>query len=119
MRLKHIKQLQRQSKRLKVQRVNKRTLRVESQSDPAVPHTVRVQFQPNGIVHAQCDCEWARIHGTPCTHVMAALEHLAEIKGRRLSYWLSSEDARKQKHRVFYLVGRDEHSGLWITSRAA
>lgn len=117
MKLKHIKQLQRQSKRLQVTRVDKFTLRVASQSDPTSPHEVRVKFDADGVVHAQCDCEWARIHGAPCTHVMAALEHLAETKGRRLSYWSTQEDARKQKHRVFYLTGRDKTEGLWITSR--
>jgi hypothetical protein len=52
---------------------------------------------------------------------MAALEYLASKKNRRLSFWTSQADARRQKQRVFYLSagGQDpDDEGVWITSRA-
>jgi len=49
---------------------------------------------------------------------MAALEHLAARKGRRLSFWLSEDDARRQKRRVFFMPDKRQKNGVWITSRS-
>jgi hypothetical protein len=51
---------------------------------------------------------------------MAALEFLASSKGRKLSFWSTLEEAKRQKHRVFFLTasGKRGEDGVWITSRA-
>lgn len=51
---------------------------------------------------------------------MAALETLAASKGRTLSYWLTEDQARRQRHRRFFLTRageRQQVEGVWITSR--
>jgi hypothetical protein len=51
---------------------------------------------------------------------MAALEYLAGMKERTLSFWPTQADARRQKQRVFYLTGSHQNTdteGVWITSR--
>lgn len=118
MKPKNIKALQSESRDLQVRVVNRRTLVVESLSDPQGAHIVEVDFRPNNTVHAQCTCEWSQFRGVACKHVMAALEFLAEQKGRTLSFWLSVDDARRQKHRTFTLVhGNQRTQPIWITSR--
>ncbi len=122
MRPKHIKQLQTQSRQLTVRRVDHHTFVVESVSNPNANHIVTVRFDKDGTVRARCTCPWAINRGVACTHVMAALEYLASRKGRTLSFWLSDEDAYRQKHRIFYLAGGSRDvgdSGVWITSRSA
>ncbi len=121
MKPKHIKQLQTRSRKLKARYLRNGVIAVESQTNDNVSHIVTYQFAPDGTVHATCTCEWAEHNGTACAHVMAALEHLAAIKHRSLSYWENREAAERQKQRIFRLVGT-EHSReddiIWITSRA-
>lgn len=116
---KHIKKLQSTSRDLRVMSINANTLLVESQSDNVNNHIVTVRFLPNGEVHATCDCEWSQFNGVACSHIMAALEHIASRKGRTLSFWKSEADARRQKHRIFRLTNRTGKTGeaVWITSR--
>jgi hypothetical protein len=57
-----------------------------------------------------------------CSHVIAALEALAAKRGRTLSFWNDYDQARRQKHRTFYLSARRnkrDTDGIWITSRQA
>lgn len=120
MRPKYIKRLQAESKRLHVRRVDRQTYAVESTTNPLAQHIVTVRFGPHNTVHARCTCPWAINRGVACSHVMATLDHLAGQKGRRLSFWLTQEDAERQKHRTFYLAGAShEEEGVWITSRPA
>lgn len=115
---KNIKQLQNRSRHLQARLVDKNTLVVSSVSNPLANHVVTVQFDKNGkVVHARCTCPWAINHGVGCSHVMAALEYLAGLKDRTLSFWGSKEDALRQKQRLFFLEGENS-SGVWITSRA-
>lgn len=118
MKPKQIKFIQAKSRDMHVMHINPTTLLVESQSDDLNNHVVRVQFMPNGEVRTECTCEWSQYHGVACAHTMAALEHLAERKGRTLSFWLTENDARRQKQRIFYLTHRKHPTdGVWITSR--
>jgi len=112
----NIKSLQHESRRLRVREVDRNTFVVQSTTNPSANHIVTVCFGPHGeTVHARCTCAWAMHNGIACTHVMAALEHLAAYKDRTLSFWQTEADARRQKQRVFQLTnGRD---GVWITSR--
>lgn len=121
MKPKHIKQLQRQSRKLQARRVDKHTLAVESTSNPQASHIVTVRFEPNGMIHARCTCPWAQNRGIACSHVMAALEYLAERKRRTLSFWETEKEARRQKQRVFFLTSDSltPDDGVWITSRGA
>ena len=113
----NIKDLQANSRHLRPRLVDADTVIVESASDPESNHTVTIQFKPDGIVHARCTCPWAEHHGVACSHVMAALEYLASLKNRTLSFWTDPEQAHRQKRRVFYLEG-ENRQGIWITSRA-
>jgi len=115
---KRIKKLQTESRRLKTWQVDHNTLVVESDSNPLMQYVVTVRFGKDGTVRARCTCDWAKHQGVGCSHVMAALEYLASLKDRTLSFWLSEEEAKRQKHRVFRLMG-DRRNRIWITSRAA
>lgn len=119
MQLRNVKKLQQESRQLHVRRVDLQTLVVESKTDPLGAHIVRVKFLANGVVETDCTCPWsARFHGVGCTHVMAALEFLAEQKGRTLSFWLTEADAERQKQRLFSLTNkRRPEQPLYITSR--
>ena len=116
---KQIKNLQHDSRHLKVTMIDMHTMVVESESNPALNHVVTVTFGANNTVKARCTCQWARHNGVACTHVMAALEHLAGLKDRTLSFWLDQAAARRQKQRTFRLVGGNADEGVWITSRGA
>ena len=120
MKPKHIKSLQTTSRELTCRMLDKHTIVVTSASNPNGHHVVTVHFDESNHVHARCTCEWARHRGVGCSHVMAALEHMANLKKRTLSFWTNEDDARRQKHRRFFLVGGgNEKQGIWITSRAA
>lgn len=118
MKPKHIKQLQAQSRKLQARRVDHDTFVVESISNPVANHVVTVKFERDGTIHTRCTCEWAVNQGIACSHVMAALEHLASMRGRTLSFWLTEEEAKRQKQRVFCLADQRRDDGVWITSRA-
>lgn len=122
MKPKQIKKLQAQSRRLETRRVDKHTFVVQSTSNRNASHVVTVEFSPGDRLRARCTCEWALNRGVGCRHVMAALEYLASMKQRTLSFWPTEADAKRQKQRVFYLDGgeqdRSQSSGVWITSRA-
>lgn len=117
MKPKHIKRIQSRSRRLKVRQIARDTFVVTSASNPVANHIVTVSFGPDATVRARCTCPWAINHGVACAHVMAALEYLAARKERTLSFWGTAEEARRQKHRLFFLAGDDD--GVWITSRSA
>ena len=114
---KNLKRLQAQGKELNANIVNRHTLVVESTSSPLANHIVTVEYRADGTIHARCTCPWALNGGVACSHVIAALERLANTKGRTLSFWHRKEDAERQKHRVFYLEGARDGEGVWITSR--
>lgn len=120
MRPKRIKQLQAKSRNLRVMSITPNKLVVESRSNEFNNHIVTVEFLPGGEVRTGCTCEWSQFRGIACAHTMAALEHLAAQKGRTLSFWLTEDDARRQRHRIFALKNREhpDGEGVWITSRA-
>lgn len=121
MKPKNIKILQAQSRNLQARRVDKHTLVVQSASNPLANHIVTVEFGPDDTIHARCTCPWAINRGVACSHVMAALEYLASLKDRTLSFWTEREAALRQKNRVFYISGErdpDREDGVWVTSRA-
>jgi hypothetical protein len=119
---KQIKKLQAQSRRLETRRVDKHTFVVQSTSNHRASHVVTVDFGPGDRLRARCTCEWALNRGVGCRHVMAALEYMAAMKRRTLSFWSTEAEAKRQKQRVFYLDGGEQDSsyqgGVWITSRA-
>jgi hypothetical protein len=122
MKPKKIKELQARSKRLSV--------RIFDPINPGDPYAmivssgtwrtlnriVTVKFEDDGTINARCTCRWAQFGGTACSHVIAALQKLAERKQRKLSFWLTAEEAYRQKQALFRLKnGNDE---IWITSRS-
>ena len=121
MKPKNIKTLQRRGKDLEAHVLNAHTIIVSSTTGSSANHVVTVEYEPDDIIRARCTCAWAINGGIGCSHVIAALEKLAEIKGRTLSFWDDRDEAERQKRRLFYLAGgkRSEDQGLWITSRAA
>lgn len=119
---KNIKQLQERSRDLEARRVDKNTYVVSSITNSSASHVVTVNFADDGhTVQARCTCAWAIYNGIACSHVLAALEYMASLKERTLSFWNDEEIARRQKHRLFHLVGdeKKEQDGIWITSRSA
>lgn len=115
---KNVKKLQSESRQLEVRPVTKNTLVVASDSNPSMQYIVSVRFGRHGEVYARCTCDWARHNGMGCTHVMAALEYLASLKDRTLSFWSEEDDAKRQKQRVFKLIDKRQNR-IWITSRNA
>ncbi len=118
MRPTQIKTLQARSRDLNVMSLNPRTFVVESRSNEYQNHIVHIDFLPDDEVKATCTCPWSQYNGVACAHAMAAMEYLAARKGRRLSFWLTEDDARRQKRRVFFMPDRRDDDGVWITSRA-
>jgi len=121
MRPKRIKFLQTRSKHLPtvvidpVEKGDPYVVVVGSRSNRYLNRVVTVKFEPDGTVNARCTCQWAHFGGTGCVHVIAALQKLASRKQRTLSFWLSPEEARRQKQHLIKLRGVDED--IWITSR--
>lgn len=117
----NIKQLQRESRQLSVQHHAPGHIIVGSGSEAGKHHTVEYQFAEDGkTVYASCSCPWGQHQGIGCSHMMAAMEFLANSKGRTLSFWPSVDDAERQNQRMFYLTTpTTPEQGLWITSRGA
>jgi uncharacterized Zn finger protein len=118
----HLKDLHTKSKTLDVRLIKPprhgEPYRAIVASGSALGHLVTIWFEPEGTIAATCTCPWAEHGGIGCKHVMAALSRLAELKQSTLSFWLTQEDARRQKRRVFRLVAAPAAAdGLWITSR--
>lgn len=118
MKPKNIKQIQRRSRNLKVGRVDNYTFAVDSSSDDEQRHIVKLIPDEDGRIHGSCTCEWSQFQGIACVHVMATLNHVANQKGRKLSFWRSKADAIRQKNRIFELLGLRPADPVWITSRA-
>jgi uncharacterized Zn finger protein len=118
---KNIKQAQSRSRKLNARVVGRQTVIVDSQTEAPGRHAVTVRYRPDSqVIEASCTCSWSAHQGVACAHVMAALATLAERKGRALSYWLTEEEARRQRHRRFFLTRTGERGeGVWVTSRPA
>ncbi|MDX1991004.1 MAG: SWIM zinc finger family protein [bacterium] len=114
---KDIKRLQARSRKLHARVIAPNTLIVESHSKTALNHVVTIEMDGEGTLHARCTCPWAQNGGFGCSHVLAALSHLAASKDRAISFWLSKEDAERQRHRMLHLAGDGSSEGIWITTR--
>ena len=115
----HIKQIQARSRKLKVGRVDDFTFAVDSSTDPNQRHMVTLIPDKDGRIQSSCTCEWSQFRGVGCVHVLATLNHVAEQKGRKLSFWQTRADAKRQKNRMFELTGTRKQEQVWITSRAS
>lgn len=123
MRPKKIKNLQTRSKKLMVRVIDPVEAHdpfiviVGSSSNSNFNRIVTIKFEPDGRISARCTCKWAEHGGVGCSHVLAALNRLATRKKRILSFWLTVEEAQRQKQRVFQLSANGGQEKLWITSR--
>src|SRR5437016_188178 len=99
----NIKSLQAKARRLKTTVIDRTTVLVESHSTPN--HIVSLRLRRDGTVTARCTCSWAQHGGTACSHILAALTTLAEQKQRKVSFWLSPEEAHRQHHHVLEVSG--------------
>jgi uncharacterized Zn finger protein len=122
MRPKKIKDLQARSKKLMVRIMDPvepgdpYIMIVNSGTNPYLSRVVTIKFGHDGTISARCTCQWAQHGGMGCTHVIAALSKLAARKKRALSFWLTPEEAHRQKQHLLRLSdGRTEN--IWITSR--
>ena len=115
---KHIKQLQHRSRNLSARQVGRQTIMVDSSTEAPGRHAVTIRYhEDGGHITAYCTCNWSNHNGVACSHVMAALTMLASKKNRALSYWLTEDEARRQRHKRFFLSRGGESEGVWITSR--
>jgi uncharacterized Zn finger protein len=120
MRPREIKKLQARSRHLIARVVAPNTLVVASRSNPNSQHIVTLDYRPNGTIYARCTCPWAQNGGFGCSHVMAALNHLAAKQQRSISFWPEREMAERQKHRMLRLKGAEEQDrAIYITTRPA
>jgi hypothetical protein len=117
MKPKDIKHLQAQSRGLRAEIVGPNTLVVTSRSNPNLNHLVTIEVRADGELGARCTCAWSKHGGYGCSHVMAALAHLAANKKRRISFWLSEDDARRQRNHTLRLEGGRGGDPIWITTR--
>jgi hypothetical protein len=115
----NIKNIQSRSRHLNVGRVDDFTFAVNSSSDPNQRHIVKLVPDKKGRIHSRCTCEWSQFRGVGCVHVMATLNAVAQQKGRKLSFWQTLADAKRQKNRTFELTGTNTNEQVWITSRAS
>ncbi len=117
---KHIKKVQTRSRKLHARQVGRQTIVVDSATEAPGRHIVTVRWDPtHGRIVTTCTCNWSNHNGVACTHVMAALELLAGKKGRRLSYWQTEDEARRQRHKRLFLTRGGDTKGVWVTSRPA
>ena len=101
--IRNVKGLQKKSRRLEVKATkDPHVVAVKSGSQENVWYMVRFN---RDFTEATCTCPWAQKGGKNCSHVMAAIRYLARLKGHRVSFWLSEEDARRQKRRIVNLAG--------------
>jgi hypothetical protein len=114
---KHIKQIQRRAHRLNVRQVGRQTIMVDSATEAPGRHAVTIRYDGSGNITAYCTCNWSNHNGVACSHVMAALDMIASKKGKALSFWLTEDDARRQRHKRFFLSRGGEAEGVWVTSR--
>lgn len=115
-----IKKLQARSRNLGVRRAAPNTLVVYSRSNPNSQHIVTLESEKGGVIHARCTCPWAQNGGYGCSHVMAALNHVATRQKRAISFWSDLAEAQKQRHRILRLTGGMNTDGeIYITSRPA
>jgi hypothetical protein len=116
---KEIKKLQSQARHMRARLIAPNTLVVESRSNPHAHHIVTIETEPDGSLRARCTCPWAQNGGYGCSHVMAALVHLAARKDRAISFWNDEQAAKRQKQRMLHLAGdrRNGDHGIWITTR--
>jgi uncharacterized Zn finger protein len=116
-----LKDLQEKSRKLQIKLLNPERagepFRALVESSSALSHLVTIRFDRSGKIDATCTCAWAEHGGVGCSHVIAVLNHLAELKRSSLSFWPTQEDARRQKRRTFQLTSKRGEDGLWITSR--
>jgi hypothetical protein len=119
MKPKDIKKLQRQARLLEVRQLSQDLLLVASKSSPHAHHIVTIHRDQDGNLRARCSCPWAQNGGYGCSHVMAAVAHLAETQQRAVSFWPTKDEAERQRNRILHLAGdlREEDNGLWITTR--
>ncbi len=115
----HIKNIQSRSRHLNVERLDDFTFAVDSSTDLSQRHFVKLTPDADGRIHSSCTCEWSQFRGVGCVHVMATLNHVAQQKGRKLSFWQTETDAKRQKNRTFELTGENTTEQVWITSRAS
>lgn len=114
-----IKKLQQRSRNLRVKRIAPNTLVVFSRSNPYSQHIVTIESDKGGTIHARCTCPWAQNGGYGCSHVMAALNFLAQKQQRAISFWSDLQEAQKQRHRILRLAGSGPDGDIYITSRPA
>ncbi|MEP7289930.1 MAG: SWIM zinc finger family protein [Chloroflexota bacterium] len=125
MKPRQLKALQAKSKRLTAhaiqadRRENAFIVIVGSGTSSTFNHIVTVKFNKDGTIAARCTCPWAEHGGIACSHVIAALSKLAALKHRALSFWLTPEEAARQKRSVFQLTSGTAKEEVWITSREA
>jgi uncharacterized Zn finger protein len=116
-----LKDLQAKSRKLQIKLLNPEhagaPFRALVESSSALSHLVTIRFAHDGKIDATCTCAWAEHGGVGCSHVIAVLNHLAELKSSILSFWPTQEDALRQKRRTFRLTTPRGEDGLWITSR--
>lgn len=116
MKPKDIKTLQAQSRTLRADIVGRNSLVVTSRTNPNLNHVVTIDVRRSGELHARCTCTWAQHGGYGCSHVMAALAHLASNKNRKISFWLNQDDAKRQRNHMLRLAGGGGDN-IWITTR--
>ena len=123
MRPKRLKALQARSRRMSVRLIRPEhpedayVAIVSSNSSLALNRVVTIKFKHDGTIQARCTCQWAEFGGIACCHVIAALSKLAERKSRKLSFWLTPEDAHRQKQSLFRLTSGLRDDNIWITSK--
>jgi uncharacterized Zn finger protein len=114
----NLKQLHQRARKLLVRRVSRDTFVVASKSRPSLQHVVTVIYGRDEAIHARCTCPWSEHGGFGCAHVIAVLHTLASQKRKRLSFWLTEEEAKRQRRKVLRLSG-DGRDAIFITSRPA
>jgi uncharacterized Zn finger protein len=111
----NLKDLQAKARRLKTTVIDAHTVLVQSQSSPN--HVISVRSRRNGAIEARCTCAWAQHGGSACSHILAALSALAARQNRKLSFWMTPEEAQRQRKHVLQVIG--ENGGrIWLTSRS-
>lgn len=96
------KTLQEKSRGMQVERIGRSTFRVLSTSGKTYIATVNETQD-----FTSCTCDWAQYRPSGsncgCSHVVAAINHIAGEQGKTASAWGSREDAERQHKHIWNL----------------
>lgn len=97
----NVKHLQDSSKNIEVKQINKHLYSAGSPENQ-FKHLVIIRKREDGV-RIECNCKFGMYGGEGCVHSLAVVRYILSRKGRIPSFWISKEDAVKQRRKVIQI----------------